>query len=153
MSGSQTFEKITAQTVEEHRQIHFYLDQVGVTLDALKRGVADVEPMRRLAAQIEGLQERLVEHHHAEERGGLFQAVLEAMPDCRVEISRLINQHDKMIEILEMARLHAQCGEPAEAEALREDLERFLEMFRRHEHDEERLLKRAIVREHRSPVD
>jgi hemerythrin len=151
MSGHQTFQRLTRQALEEHRQIHFYLDQVAQTLDRL-RGLADAEPMRRLAAQVEGLRERLVEHHQLEERGGLFQAILDALPARRVEIDRLTNQHAKMIEILEMARLHAQCGGVAEAEALRVDLEKFLEMFREHERQEEQLLRQAIGRESR-PVD
>jgi hypothetical protein len=152
MSGSQTFQRITRQTIDEHRQIHFYLDQVALTLKSIGGGTTE-EALRRLAAQIEGLKERLLEHHHAEEKGGLFQAILEAMPDCRVEVSRLTLQHDKMIEILEMARIHAQCGSAAEAAALRADLESFLEMFRRHEQDEEQLLKLALTREGRSLAD
>ena len=71
------------------------------------------------------------------------------MPECRVEISRLINQHDRMIEILEMARIHAQCGDPTEADGLRVDLRNFLTMFRQHERHEDQLLKRAIERENR----
>jgi len=147
MSGSPTFQSISRETLEEHRQIHFYLDQISRTLDAMREGLADVEPMRRLAAQVEGLKERLIEHHRAEERGGLFQSILEILPDRRVEISRLINQHDKMIEILEMARIHAQCGDVAEADELRVDLEQFLEMFREHERNEDALLSQAMERE------
>ena len=153
MSEQQTFQKITQTTIEEHRQIEFYLDQVSVTLDTMREGDDDVEPMRRLAAQIEGLKERLAEHHQAEEEGGLFQAILEIMPDCRVEISRLTNQHEKIIEILELARIHALEGEPSEIGSLREDLKNFLEMFREHEAHEEQLFKRAVERESRSPVD
>ena len=68
MSGSPTFEGLTQETIEEHRQINFFLDQIAVTLDGLKSGLSDEEPMRRLAAQLEGLRERLVEHHTAEEQ-------------------------------------------------------------------------------------
>ena len=150
MSGSPTFESLTQDTIEEHRQINFFLDQIAVTLDGLKSGLTDEEPMRRLAAQLEGLRERLVEHHTAEEQGGLFQAVLEVLPDCRVEVRRLVNQHEKIIEILEMARIHAQCGDKEEADGLRVDLDNFLEMFRQHERDEEDLLRRAIDRESRA---
>ena len=153
MSGQQTFQKITQAVIEEHRQIHFYLDQVSLKLDGLGEDDTDVEPMRRLAAQVEGLKERLAEHHQSEEQGGLFQAILEIMPDCRVEVSRLANQHEKMIEILEMARIHALQGEPSEAGALREDLKSFLDMFREHESSEEQLLRRALEREHRAPAD
>jgi hypothetical protein len=147
MTEFQTLEQRTQSILEEHRQIHFYLDQVEVTLEGLRPGMSDSEPMRRLAAQIEGLKERLVEHHRAEELGGLFQAILEIMPERRVEISRLINEHDKMIEVLEMARIHAQCGEAEEADALRVDLQNFLEMFRNHERSEDHLLQEAVSRE------
>jgi len=153
MSGQQTFQRITQATIEEHRQIDFYLDQISQSLAALRGDGPSVEPMRRLAAQIEGLKERLAEHHQAEEAGGLFQALLEALPDCRVEITRLTNQHEKILEILEMARIHALHGQLSEADALREDLKNFLEMFRAHERDEEQLFKRALEREHRGTID
>ena len=153
MTKQQTFQRINRQTVEEHRQIGFFLDQIARSLDALDVKTKDVEPMRRLAAEIEGLKERLAEHHQSEEDGGLFQAMLEIMPDCRVEIGRLTKQHQKIIEILEMARIHSLHGEPGEAESLREDLKNFLEMFRKHEHDEELLLKRALERENRAAID
>jgi hypothetical protein len=57
--SAQTFQRITRQTIDEHRQIHFYLDQVTRTLAGIGSG-ADVELLRRLTAQIEGLKERLV---------------------------------------------------------------------------------------------
>ncbi len=74
----------------------------------------------------------------------MFQAILEVLPARRVEIDRLTNQHEKMIEILEMARIHAQRGDVGKADALRKDLEQFLDMFRRHEQAEERLLAQAL---------
>jgi len=151
MSGSPTSQRLAKDALDEHQQIHFYLDQIAQTLEGFREGVADTEPMLRLAAQIEGLTERLKEHHQLEERGGLFRAILDAVPEARVEISRLVRQHEKMIEILEMARIHAQCGEPKEAEGLRVDLGRFMEMFRGHEHAEEQLLREAIRRESQAP--
>jgi len=153
MSGQQTFQRITQATIEEHRQINFYLDQVSQSLESLRGEGPSIEPMRRLAAQIEGLKERLAEHHQAEEVGGLFQALLDVLPDCRVEISRLTNQHEKIIEILEMARIHALHGQLTEADALREDLKSFLEVFRDHERNEELLLRRALERENKAAID
>jgi len=147
MSGPQTTHRLAREALEEHRQIHFFLDQIAQSLQALKPSISDVEPMRRLSAQLEGFKERLKEHHQLEERRGLFRAILENLPEARIEISRLIRQHERMIEILEMARIHAQCGEPSEADALRVDLENFLVMFRNHERDEERLLEQAISKE------
>ena len=153
MSEQQTFQRITEETIEDHRQIDFYLDQIDQALDGLRGEGSSVEPMRRLAAQIEGLKERLAEHHQAEETGGLFQALLDALPDCRVEINRLTKQHEKTLEILEMARIHALHGQLSEADALREDLKNFLEMFRDHERHEEQLLRRALERENRAAID
>ncbi len=48
-----------------------------------------------------------------------------------------------------MARIHAQCGDATEADALRVDLRDFLNMFREHEQHEDQLLNRAIERESR----
>ena len=144
MGGSQTFQGLNREALDEHRQIHFYLDRLAQSLEKLKEGPADVEPMRLLAAEIQGLKERLQEHQHHEENGGLFQAILDVLPARRVEIDRLTNQHGKMIEILEMARIHAQRGKVDEADGLRADLESFLDMFRRHERAEERLLVQAL---------
>ena len=147
MSGSPTSRQLARAALDQHQQIHFYLDQVSQSLQGLRCGPSDVEPMRRLAAQIEGLTERLREHHQLEEKLGLFRAILEALPQARIEIGRLIKEHERMIEILEMARIHAQCGEPAEADSLCIDLDKFLEMFRKHERAEEKLIREAIDEE------
>lgn len=151
MSQQQIFQQITQETLEEHREIHFYLDQIARTLDSLRSGLSDVEPMRRLAAQLEGLRERLAEHHQSEEEDGLFQAIQAILPDCGVEIRRLVNQHQKLMEILEMARIHAQHGDTMEADGLRVDLQAFIEDFRQHEMEEDRLLRQAIEREANAP--
>lgn len=150
MHGSQTSYRLAQDALEEHQQIHFFLDQISHSLQGLRLGLSDAEPMRRLAAQIEALMERLREHHQMEERDGLFRAILESLPEARVEISRLVRQHERIVEILEMARIHAQCGEPQEADALRVDLERFMAMFRQHEKDEEQLIRAAIARENKT---
>jgi hypothetical protein len=147
MSGSQTFQRLTQETIDEHHQIYFYLDQVAQSLNGLREGISDVEPIRRLAAQLQGLRERLMEHNQIEEAGGLFHSVLEVLPSRRVEIDRLRNQHGRMIEILEMARIHAQRGDVTEADGLRIDLETFLAMFRQHEDDEEDLFRLALQRD------
>ena len=57
MGGSPTFQRVTREALEEHRQIHFYLDQISETVNRLTEGSDDVETMRRLAAQLEGLKE------------------------------------------------------------------------------------------------
>ena len=147
MSGIPTTYRLAREVLQEHEQIHFFLDQVSQTLKGLRAGLSDVEPMRRLGAQLEALKERLREHHQLEERRGMFRSILEHLPEARIEISRLVRQHEKMIEILEMARIHAQCGDASEADDLRIDLENFLVMFRNHERDEERLLEQAVARE------
>ena len=147
MSGSPTFERLTEAALEEHRQIHFYLDQITLSLENLREGLADAEPMRRLGAQLQSLRERIGEHQQAEEQGGLFLAALDILPQARQELRQLRLQHQRIIEILEMARIHAQYGDPSEAPALRKDLLHFLELMREHERAEEALLERAIEQE------
>jgi hypothetical protein len=147
MNESPTFEGLTDEALEEHQQIHFYLDQVTQTLQRPAHDSASADSMARLAAQIEGLKERLIEHQQLEEQGGLFQAVVAALPASRVEVERLMRQHGRMIEILEMARLHAHGAQAAQVAPLRTDLEQFIQMFRKHELDEESLLARAIDKE------
>lgn len=148
MTGPPTFESLTHRTLEEHEQIGFFIDQLVNSLQTLE-DCGDVEPLRRLAAQIESFRERLEEHFAGESEGGLFQAVLELLPDAGPEIHRLKAQHGRMTEILQMARIHAQRGEPCEAGPLKADLEKFLEMMRQHEKAEEALLRRALEEEAR----
>ena len=96
MTGSQTFERLDEKVLEDHRQLHFYLDQVLRALETLAADPEDVEPMRRLAAQLEGLGERLVEHCHTEEQGGLYAAILEVLPEARQDLQALKLQHGRL---------------------------------------------------------
>ena len=145
MTGSPTFQRLSRETLDEHKQIHFFLDQLKAALDALDVHSGDVEQLRRLAAQIESLREHLQEHFENEEKHGVYQAILDVMPEAGVDIHRFTTEHHRMIEILEMARIHAQRGEPCEIGPLNTDLDNFLEMMRRHERNEEALLSRAIA--------
>ena len=87
---------------------------------------------------------RLQEHARLEESGGLFEGILELMPHCKQQISRLVKQHNDLIDILEMACIHLRQGDATEAEALHDDLKSFLDSVRRHEQEEGKLLRRAI---------
>ena len=142
-----TTERLTREALEQHRQIHFYMDQIVATLNQLEDSAEPEELLRRLAAQIDGFIEQLKEHHQLEEKRGLFRMIREILPESRVEISRLVKQHQQIMEILAMAKLHAQNGTPSEAGALKDDLERFIQMFRNHERSEEHLIRQAIARE------
>ncbi len=150
MTSSQTYQKLTQENLEEHKQIHFYLDQIMVSVEALDATSQDVGPMRRLAAQIQSLRERIIEHQQEEEQGRLFPSILEALPEARDELLTLRQQHQKMLEVLEMARIHAEHGQPSEVGDLKIDLQHFLNVIREHEHTEERLLERAMQREKQS---
>lgn len=147
MTGSQTFERLTRENLDEHKQIHFYLDQIMRTLEGLDEDLEDAEPLRRLAAQLDSLRERLAEHRDTEEQGGLYAAILEVLPEARRDLQTLKNQHVKMIEIAEMGRIHAQFGQPSDAPGLKDDLIEFLDMIRTHALAEEAVLEQAIDRE------
>ena len=150
MTGTPTFQRLSSRAIEEHQQIDFFLKQLLSSLHALDADSDDVEPLRRLAAQIDGLRERLEEHFQHEEQDGLFQAILDLLPDAESMIDGLASQHEHMIEVLQMARIHAERGEPCEVAELQDDLQRFLETMRAHEKAEEALLERAIEEETRS---
>ncbi len=151
MTGSQTFPALTRRIVDEHQQIHFYLDQLRKSLEALGSRV-EIETLRRLAAEIRGLKELLLEHFALEDDGGVFRAVVELLPESRSDVDRLFRDHERVLETLEMASVGAQHGQPSEAPVLRESLEGLLAALRDHEHREEALLARALEREgSRSP--
>jgi hemerythrin-like domain-containing protein len=141
--ASQTFQRLSQRSLEEHQQIHFYLDQLTRAMQTLG-DVSDVEPIRRLAAQIESLRERIDEHFHLEEQSGLFQAVLDVLPAADPEVRRLTGQHQRIVQLLEMARIRARGGDLGEVAALREELDRFLQAMRQHEREEEAMIRRAL---------
>jgi len=142
--GSQTYQRLSQQSLEEHQQIHFYLDQLTRAMQGLNDGVPDLEPIRRLAAQIESLRERIDEHFQLEENGGLFQAVLDVIPGAEPEVRRLTSQHQRIVQLLEMARIRARGSNLDELTLLRDELDRFLQAMRQHEREEEALLRRAL---------
>lgn len=144
MSGSQIFSKLSQQALEDHAVIHFHLDQ-------LERALSDLDPVRAtdetlltVAVRIDSFKERLTEHFGTEEDGGPFQGIQDALPQAESDVRRLRAQHARLNEALEKARAIARRGDPAEALALKADLDRFLAMMREHERDEEALLKRAL---------
>ncbi len=144
MNESGTFERVTEQSLEKHGQIHFFLGQLRKAIEGIVPGGADVEPMRRVAAELEGLIERLREHFGWEEEGP-FHALVDADASRGDEVRRLTDQHERLMEILEMARIHAGRGEAGDAALLRQDVEGFVSVLAAHEEAEEALFRRAIV--------
>ena len=144
MSEPRTFERLTEQSLEEHGQIHFFLEQLRKALGDVVPGQAGVEPMRRVAAELEGLVERLREHFQREEEG-LFHALVDADETCGADVRRLENQHERLMEILEMARIHAARGEAADAALLKEDIEGFMAVLAAHEGAEDALFRRTLA--------
>ena len=89
MNESGTFERLTERSLEEHRQIHFFLDQLQRALRGIGPERTELEPMRRVAAELEGLIERLREHFEREEEGGLFRALVDADEGTAPDVRRL----------------------------------------------------------------
>ena len=149
MTGPQTFSKLSSESLDEHGQIHFYLDQLERSLASLQAGepTGSVEPLRRMAARIEALRERLVEHFTSEEFDGLFRAMGEAIPPLRGALIELAEEHPRLLTLLGMARVRAQHGGAQEAPPLRRELEAFLRAVRVHESREEALLLEVIRRQ------
>jgi hypothetical protein len=148
MSGSPAFQHLTVQNLEEHRQVHFYLDRLTQTLSELDAGVP--EAAERLSAELGSLIERLSEHFTNEEQGGLYHGVIDLLPTHTGEVRRLSEQHARLLDTLEMARLHAQRCAAAELPALHQDLASCLTVLRAHEEAEDELLRRALEVESRA---
>lgn len=147
MTGSQTFPGLTRQILDEHQQIHFFLQQLARSMQGLEPAGADPEVMRRMSAQIDGLRERLDEHFAVEEEGGIFRALADLLPEARLDVQTLSSEHARVLEMLEMARIRAEYGPASEGHILRAELETFLAAMSDHERREEALLKRALERE------
>ena len=144
MTGSQIFSKLTEQALDEHGLIHFHLDQLERALADLDPESAEAETLRTVAVRIDSFKERLDEHFGTEEGGGLLQGILDALPQTESDIRRIRTQHARLGEALDRARAIARRGDPAEAPALKEELDRFLAMMREHEREEDALVKRAL---------
>ena len=144
MTGSQIFSKLSEQAIEEHGLIHFHLDQLERALADLDPASAQSEALRTVAVRIDSFKERLDEHFGSEEEGGLLQGILDALPQTESDVRRIRTQHARLGEALERARAIARRGDPTEASALKEDLDRFLAMMREHEREEDELVKRAL---------
>jgi hypothetical protein len=144
MTGSQIFSKLSDQALEDHGLIHFHLDQLERALADLDPANAQPEALRTVAVRIDSFKERLEEHFGLEEDGGLLQGILDALPQTESDVRRIRTQHARLGESLERARAIARRGDPAEAPALKEELDRFLAMTREHEREEDALVKRAL---------
>lgn len=147
MSGPQTYETLSREALEQHQQIHFFLERIEASLHAIEEGGGDPEQIARFAAEVESFRDRIAEHHRHEVEGGLFQAIVETLPDAAPEVHRLKEQHERIGTILEMARLHARNARPADIAALRDELLEFVETMREHERAEETLFRRALAHE------
>jgi len=152
MNMPQTDAVISSESLEQHEHIHFFLDRCAETVAELGAENVDTDLLRRLAAVIASLKEHLAEHIKIEE-SILFQAIVDRLPDVEDEILALSDQHPRILEILEMARIHAQNGEPQGAAALKADLEGYLGMIRDHEKAEGDLFRRALKQENRGVTD
>jgi len=144
MSGSQIFSKLSERAVEDHGVIHFHLDQLERALSDLDPASAEPETLRTVAVRIDSFKERLAEHFGTEEDGGLLQGIQDALPQAESDVRRLRAQHARLDEALERARAIARSGDPAEAPALKAELDRFLAMMREHEREEDALVTRAL---------
>lgn len=146
MNGSQTFQKLSAESLEEHRQIHFHVEQLAKALLALDPRTADEGSLAEIGARIESLKERLEEHFKGEEDAGLYQGILDALPQAEPDVMRLMAQHERILADLDGAKSIARRRDPAETASLRAELERALGVLRDHEHEEEALVQRALAR-------
>lgn len=142
MSGPGIDERLSRETLEQHQQIGFFLGRLEQSLAALDPD-GEVDQLRDLVAQLESFKERLEEHHHHEETV-VFQGIADLLEEAEGQILTLTAQHERMIEILEMACIHARNDDASEIPALQEDLATFISTIRQHERMEEALMQQAL---------
>jgi hypothetical protein len=145
MTGSRTSTPLEQESLEKHRQVHFYLERLERSLEELDPDSSDPEQLSRLVAEIEIFKERL-EEHNTEEGERIHQGLADLLPSEVETILRLSEQHHRIIEVLEMAVLHARDCRPSGIADLRDDLRAFLKEIRDHENVEEALLEEAMGR-------
>jgi hemerythrin-like domain-containing protein len=143
MSGPGIDEGTGKETLEQHQQIGFFLERLEHSVAALDTEGGDVEQLRAMVAQIESFKDRLLEHHNHEE-SRVFQGIVDRFPEAEGQVLMLTAQHERMVEVLEMARIHAQHDDASGIAALRDDLHEFIRTIRQHERIEEALLQRAL---------
>ena len=148
MNTPQADAAISRKSLEEHEQIHFFLDRLEEALAELDPATGNDDALERLVAVIAGLKEQITEHHRVEE-AVLFQAIVDRVPEAEDEVLALSEEHRKIMEILEMARIHARNCEAEDVAHLKEDLTEYLGMIREHESREKELLQQALSRESR----
>lgn len=144
MDQGRTSERLDPGALEHHRLIHFFLERMERSVEALA-GDDLVARMQRLPAEMESFRHHLEEHNRAEVEGGLLQSVLDALPEAEDEILQLSEQNDRLLEAVGIARLRVRDAGPAEAAELRAELLELLRRVRDHERCDERLLERALL--------
>ena len=145
MDGPQTYERISQATLERHRQIHFFLERLEEAVEALDESGADLEPLQRLPAVLDSLRERLEEHNHDEDDGGLLQSVVDAVPEVEDEVLRLTEEHDGLIQAVAIARMRAATATDGDVGPMRGELLDLIRRLRDHERAEEALIVRALT--------
>ena len=147
MAGTPTFDRISEATLDQHRQIHFFLERLERAVEQLDDTGTDPEPLSRLPMVIDSLRERLEEHNAGEDDGGLLQGVIDAVPEAEDEVLALVEQHERFARELRRARARAASASGGDVPALREDLIELVRTLREHERAEEVLLERALAAE------
>ena len=151
MNGPPTFERVTAGSLERHRQIHFFLERLDRAVEALDDTGADAEPLRRLPAMLDSLRERFEEHNQDEEEGGLLQCIVDALPEVEEDVLALSDQHDDLTLAIHELRRRAAEARTADIPTLRADIQELLRRLREHERAEDALVERAITVVHGPP--
>lgn len=144
MSGSRTFQPLTREALEEHEQILFHLDRLAGALDGLDADPVDAEILDEVAVRIDSLRERVDEHFRTEDGGGLFQALVDELPEVEETVHGFMEQHDRIAEALAAVAVRARRRDPGDGEGLRREIESVIDSLREHEAVETALFRRAL---------
>lgn len=105
------------RTLEEHRQLHGYLERVEVALSAPRPPEIAAVWLAGLTSSLSELAPFLRAHFGREEEGGLFDQIQATWPHAAHTCDRLLSEHPALLVRLAALRAESEAG-PLTEEAL-----------------------------------
>lgn len=133
------------QVVEQHARLRETLTALAATIERPPGALRDAASVQRLGQRLDQLCSLLREHFDHEERSGLFEQILAARPEAEHAVTRLRDEHARLLRRAENLReggeraLELGYGEPLFVE-----IASLLDAIRRHEREEDAVLTETV---------
>lgn len=145
---------IGEKVAQEHQ--HLEKEMAELKLIVMKEVSAEDFPNWRLELvwQLRDFKNLLLKHFDLEEEGGFMTDVLHEAPHSESLVQQLRSEHAELSLLIDdiMAQVKSMRQKsPAQSEQVRLALNNLVDMLRRHEEEEHRLLQRTYFREYGGP--